>query len=404
MAGINVSKDSSRIEEKSYDELLQEFEKLKKETKAYVEASKNDKNIPEETKKSTLRAKYSKLAILAKKLMELATKDEDAKILANQYEHFSNRAASYGSLVSRKKALTSLDDIKGLDNVKELIKSFFFILQNQELMKYYKLDGGLGMMMYGAPGTGKTMFAEAIANYMNLPLFVVTPADIFKSYVGASEAAVKDLFLEIDACEEGAVLFIDECESIFSKRTGETKDYKSSVTTELLQRMNGFGVDGGKRIMIAATNRPDQIDSAYLRYKRFSYLVHVTPPDDVALKAIIESKLKHKDGSRIELASDISIDGIMAMAENYIYEIKDEGLGPVRVRTAYYSAADISGIVEEACRLAIEHLQINKLSTPIPLNKSMFEKAFDKIRPSISAKLLEKLERFKEDKEMKWDD
>ena len=97
----------------------------------------------------------------------------------------------------------------------------------------------------------------------------------------------------------------------------------------------------------------------------------------------IESKLKHKDGSRIELASDISIDGIMAMAENYIYEIKDEGLGPVRVRTAYYSAADISGIVEEACRLAIEHLQINKLSTPIPLNKSMFEKAFDKIRPSI---------------------
>ena len=88
----------------------------------------------------------------------------------------------------------------------------------------------------------------------------------------------------------------------------------------------------------------------------------------------------------------------------YIYEIKDEGLGPVRVRTAYYSAADISGIVEETCRLAIEHLQINKLSTPIPLNKSMFEKAFDKIRPSISAKLLEKLERFKEDKEMKWDD
>ena len=77
---------------------------------------------------------------------------------------------------------------------------------------------------------------------------------------------------------------------------------------------------------------------------------------------------------------------------------------PDQIEFAYYSAAEISGIVEEACRTAIEYLKQRKSSMVIPLTREMFEKAFDKIRPSISAKLLEKLERFKEDKEMKWDD
>ena len=285
-----------------------------------------------------------------------------------------------------------------------MVESFVYMSEHPELMSYYKLDGGLGMMMYGAPGTGKTMFAEAIANRMQLPLFVITPADIFKSYVGASEAAVKDLFLEIEACPDGAVLFIDECESIFSKRTSDTKDYKSAVTTELLQRMNGLGVDGAKRIMIGATNRPDKIDPAYLRYKRFSYLVHITPPDDTALRAIIDSKLTHKDGTRIELEDNLSVDEIMNMASSYTYSYENTDLGMVRKRKAYYSAADISGIIEEACRLALEKLQFSGSSNPIPLSKEMLDKAFDKIRPSISMELLEKFEKFKEDKEMEWGD
>lgn len=190
------------------------------------------------------------------------------------------------------------------------------------------------------------MFAEAIANAMNLPLFIVTPADIFKSYVGESEQAVKQIFQELDACPDGAILFVDECESIFSRRTQDTKDYKAAVTTELLQRINGFGVDGSKRIMIAATNRPDVIDPAYLRYKRFSHLIHVTPPDLEAKRAIIESKLE-----------GIALDGVTAedvldMTERLT--VKDTPLGRVSVREAYYSAADICGIVEEACRLALE--------------------------------------------------
>lgn len=403
MADITRKKPSDD-NEISINELREKYEEVKGEIRKIIKENP-DRNSLEEEQKRTLRVKYAAAAGYAKKLSERVTNPEESAQKLNEYKVLADRAQSYGSLAKRDFTKnTSFDDIKGLDEVKKMVKSFVYMSEHADLMKYYKLDGGLGMMMYGAPGTGKTMFAEAIANEMKLPLFVITPADIFKSYVGASEAAVKDLFLEIEACPDGAVLFIDECESIFSKRTSDTKDYKSAVTTELLQRMNGMGVDGAKRIMIAATNRPDKIDPAYLRYKRFSYQVHITPPDDIALRAIIDAKLTHKDGTRIELEAGLTVDDIMNMAESYTYSFDEGDLGRVRKRKAYYSAADISGIIEESCRLALEKLQLSNSSTPIPIAREMLEKSFDKIRPSISMDLLDKFERFKEDKEMDWGD
>ncbi len=368
-------------------------EKLEKEYAESIEAirkilgGRKDRNDLRDEERLKLRAEYSRAAQIARTLSQRVTGDEERKRYAEQYKQLSDVAASYGSVIKSRVPDTTFDDVKGLEDVKKLVKSFLFMAQNPDVLKYYKLEGGLGMLMYGAPGTGKTMFAEAIANAMNLPLFIVTPADIFKSYVGESEQAVKQIFQEIDACPEGAILFVDECESIFSRRTQDTKDYKAAVTTELLQRINGFGVDGSKRIMIAATNRPDVIDPAYLRYKRFSHLIHVTPPDLEAKRAIIESKL-----------SGIALDGVTAEDVLNMTEraaVKETSLGRVSVRDAYYSAADICGIVEEACRLALEQMQEAKSRTPIPLTREMFEKAFEKIPPSISAELLRQYENFR---------
>lgn len=368
-------------------------EKLEKEYAESVEAirkilgGRKDRNDLRDEERLKLRAEYSRAAQIARTLSQRITGDEERKRYAEQYKQLSDVAASYGSVIKSRVPDTTFDDVKGLEDVKKLVKSFLFMAQNPDVLKYYKLEGGLGMLMYGAPGTGKTMFAEAIANAMNLPLFIVTPADIFKSYVGESEQAVKQIFQEIDACPEGAILFVDECESIFSRRTQDTKDYKAAVTTELLQRINGFGVDGSKRIMIAATNRPDVIDPAYLRYKRFSHLIHVTPPDLEAKRAIIESKL-----------SGIALDGVTAEDVLNMTEraaVKETSLGRVSVRDAYYSAADICGIVEEACRLALEQMQEAKSRTPIPLTREMFEKAFEKIPPGISAELLRQYENFR---------
>ena len=385
MAGIGKIKKSEDKED-SVEALERDFNATTDRIRQLL-AGKKDRNKIADEVKAKLRSEYSRAAQIANTLSQRVTDEDEVKKYKDYFRRLSDMAASYGSVIKSRVPDTTFDDVKGLDNVKKLVKSFMFMAQNPEILKYYKLEGGLGMLMYGAPGTGKTMFAEAIANAMNLPLFIVTPADIFKSYVGESEQAVKQIFQELDACPDGAILFVDECESIFSRRDKDTKDYKAAVTTELLQRINGFGVDGSKRIMIAATNRPDVIDPAYLRYKRFSHLIHVTPPDEEAKRAIIESKLK-----------GIALDGVtpadvLAMSKGVIY--KETAMGTKVPQTAYYSAADLCGIIEEACRLALEKLQAAGSTNPIPLTRDMFEKVFDKIPPSISQELLDEYENFR---------
>lgn len=369
------------------DDLKKKLQQKVDEIRA-KQGGKKDFNEMPETLRQELRLLYTEAARMAKDITKRTT---DQKVIEEYDAHakfFTSRAQALGSVMKGEVPETTFEDIKGLDKIKRLAKSFIFMARNNDLLKYYKIKGGLGLLMYGAPGTGKTMFAEAIAHEMNLPLFVVTPADIFKSYVGASEQAVRDIFNEIDACPEGAILFVDECESIFSVRTNDTKDYKAAVTTELLQRINGFGVDGSKRIMIGATNRPDLIDSAYLRYKRFSHLIHVTPPDREAKAAIIAGKLKG-----IDLEPGLTYEQILDMTERT--RVEQTALGAVTAPSAYYSAADLCGALEEACRLALEELEAKGQSNPIPLRRDMFEAAFNKIPPSISAELLETYDNFR---------
>ncbi len=384
MAGIGKAAASDA--QQSIEELEKQFNECTGKIRTLL-AGKKDKRDLDDGVKRNLRTEYSRAAQIAKTLSMRVTDRDKSEIYAKYFEQLSNTAASYGSVMKSQVPKTTMDDIKGLDDVKALVKSFMFMAQNPDVLKYYKIEGGLGLLMYGAPGTGKTMFAEAIANAMNLPLFIVTPADIFKSYVGESEQAVKQIFQEIEACPDGAILFVDECESIFSRRTNDTKDYKAAVTTELLQRINGFGIDGSKRILIGATNRPDMIDPAYLRYKRFSYRVHVPPPDVVAKRAIIESKL---DGIAL---SGISIDDIVQMTERTVTETTP--VGTVQRKAGYYSAADICGILEETCRTALERIRDAGGTQPIPLTREMFEAAFKKLPPSISEATLKEYENFK---------
>ena len=309
------------------------------------------------------------------KLIALSKNKDIIDILERRTETFYQNAKKYGSSIKSGTPTTKLVDIKGQADVKAIINSFVFRAKHPSLFNTYKIQGGLGLMMYGAPGTGKTMFAEAIANEMQLPLFVITPADLFKSYVGASEQAVRQIFDDISAFSDGAVLFVDECESIFSRRDKDTKDYKSAVTSELLQRMNGEGVDGSRRIMIAATNRPWDIDPAYLRYKRFSHMIHIAPPDPDAIKAIVESKF---EGIPME-------EGVVP----YALELINKKLNPIHGEKKYCSAADICGIVENACRMAVEEvMHINDKDAEdlqyVKVSKTMVENAIDAFKPSLT--------------------
>ncbi|MBQ7761605.1 MAG: ATP-binding protein [Clostridia bacterium] len=365
-----------------------------------IKKKKDSKQMsPEE--KVEIRKLYNKIFSLAKKITEMATCQETIKIHEKLQKTAAARAREYGSAIVGESPKTKMEDIQGLSNVKELINSFLFMLKNNELVEYYNVEGGCNMLMYGAPGTGKSMFAEAVANEMGLPIYKITPADIFKPYVGESEASVRNLFAELDTCDDGAVLFIDECESIFSVRKADTNEAKEAVTTELLQAMNGFGVDRRKIIIMAATNCPEKIDPAYLRYKRFSHIVHVTPPDTDAIRALIKRKLRvdnteakwgkpvPENKKPIKLNTDVTVDYItneLIKRQKYINGYP----------MFYYTPADINGIIEEACRQALVYIQENKLSEPISLSKEMFNKAFDKVPPSVTREKIQALERFRE--------
>lgn len=318
MASIAKTEKEINYDSLSIEELKKGYNDLYLEIKTLLQKNPDMDKMSNEIK-SKLKVKYIELANYSRKLALRTSDLTEKETYQENYSKLIARAQDFGSTIKGRVPKTTLGDVKGLENVKKVVKSFIFLLQNPQIREYYHIDGGLGMMLYGAPGTGKSMFAEAVANALQLPLFTVTPADIFKSYVGESEQAVRQLFAELDANQDGAILFVDECESIFSKRNSETKDYKAAVTSEFLQRLNGEGVDGSKRILIGATNRPSIIDAAYLRYKKFSHIIHVGPPD---------------------------------------IEAKNE-------------------------------------TTPIPLTREMFQKAFNKIKPSISQDVLDEYENFK---------
>lgn len=357
----------------SIDELKRECTEIADEIRREVGDQKDIDRVDSD-KKAKIRQLYVRLALKAREVATRSTSADESEKFTKIADGAMKKAGDYGSIMTRSRRRIEIDDVKGQKEVKAMVKTFSYMVQNPEILKAYKMEGGLGLMMYGAPGTGKTMIAEAIATMLNMPLFVMTPADIFKSYVGASEQAVKQIFMEIEACEDGAILFVDECESIFSKRGQNDQDYKSAVTTELLQRINGFGVDGSKRILIGATNRPDKIDPAYLRHKRFSHLVHITPPDAEALQEIVHSKLEG-------IPCEVSEEDLL-----YMFAVNS---GADR-----YSAADVCGIIEEACRQAIEQLVASGSKQTIPLTREMFEKSFARKKPSITAEALKSYDDF----------
>ena len=175
MAGIGKVKKEDKAED-SIESLEREFGESTDKIRQLL-AGKKDKNSISEEVKTKLRAEYSRAAQIARTLSQRVTDEDEVKKYEDFFKRLSDRAASYGSVIKSRVPKTTFDDVKGLDNVKKLVKSFMFMAQNPEILKYYKLEGGLGMLMYGAPGTGTPLFAESIATAMKLRPVISTPAD-----------------------------------------------------------------------------------------------------------------------------------------------------------------------------------------------------------------------------------
>jgi AFG3 family protein len=223
----------------------------------------------------------------------------------------------------------TFSDVAGLDEAKVEVMEIVDFLKNPK--KYTSLGGKIpkGALLIGPPGTGKTLLAKAVAGEAQVPFFSLSGSDFVEMFVGVGASRVRDLFKQ--AREKApCIIFIDEIDAIGRSRGKNammSNDERESTLNQLLVEMDGFGTDSGI-IILAATNRPDVLDSALLRPGRFDRQISIDQPDLVGREAIFRVHLK-------DIKTSQSLD-VHKLAE----------------QTPGFAGADIANVCNEAALIA----------------------------------------------------
>jgi cell division protease FtsH len=237
----------------------------------------------------------------------------------------------------------NFENVAGNEEAKESVKDVVDFLKNPEKYSAYGARMPKGIILYGDPGTGKTLLAKAVAGEANVPFYAVSGSDFVQIYVGVGAGRIRSLFKK--ARSHGrAVIFIDEIDAIGKKRDngrGGGSDEKDQTLNALLTEMSGFNETEGI-IIIAATNRLDMLDEALLRPGRFDRHIEVTLPDVSAREKILKLHLKNKP-------------------------IKDIDYSEWAHKTSYFSGAKLENLTNEAAIIAckdnsafIENIHLDK--------------------------------------------
>ncbi|MGV8983584.1 ATP-dependent metallopeptidase FtsH/Yme1/Tma family protein [Clostridium sp.] len=189
----------------------------------------------------------------------------------------------------------NFDNVAGNEEAKDSVQDIVDFLKNPEKYSAYGARMPKGLILYGDPGTGKTLLAKAVAGEANVPFYAVSGSDFVQIYVGVGAGRIRSLFKKARSHGK-AVIFIDEIDAIGKKRdngSGGGSDEKDQTLNALLTEMSGFNETEGI-IIIAATNRLDMLDPALLRPGRFDRHIEVTLPDVSAREKILKLHLKNK--------------------------------------------------------------------------------------------------------------
>lgn len=268
-------------------------------------------------------------------------------------------------------------DIGGLDAIKkELVEAVEWPLKYPEAFEAIKTKPPKGILLFGPPGTGKTMLAKAIANESEANFISIKGPELLSKYVGESEKAVREVFRKARQASP-AVIFFDEIDSIAPTRGASFDSHVTErVISQILTEMDGME-ELKDVLVIAATNRPDMVDAALLRPGRLDRLIYITPPDAQARKAIFEIHLHDKP-------MDKTVD-LMEMAR----------------MTDGYVGADIEAICREASIMALREVitpdmdreKIKKLSASIKITMDHFDSAMTRVKPTTSRSKLQDYEK-----------
>ncbi|NLI31690.1 MAG: ATP-dependent metallopeptidase FtsH/Yme1/Tma family protein [Deltaproteobacteria bacterium] len=243
------------------------------------------------------------------------------------------KAMSFGKSRARLLNETSrkvmFEDVAGVDEAKEELQEIVEFLKDPK--KFTRLGGRIpkGVLLVGAPGTGKTLLARAIAGEAGVPFFTISGSDFVEMFVGVGASRVRDLFMQ-GKKNAPCIIFIDEIDAVGRHRgagLGGGHDEREQTLNQLLVEMDGFESNEGV-ILIAATNRPDVLDPALLRPGRFDRQVVVPVPDIRGRESILKVHVKDKP-----LAPDVDTNTLAR-------------------GTPGFSGADLENLVNEAALLA----------------------------------------------------
>lgn len=221
--------------------------------------------------------------------------------------------------------------VAGNEEAKESVQDIVDFLKNPKKYTSYGARMPKGILLFGEPGTGKTLLAKAIAGEAEVPFYAVSGSDFVQIYVGVGASRIRQLFKKAKSNKSGkAVIFIDEIDAIGKKRDGSGgtggSDERDQTLNALLTEMSGFNEKEGI-VIIAATNRLDMLDPALLRPGRFDRHIEVTLPDISSREKIIALHLKNKPVNNIN-----------------IHEWAQ--------KTSYFSGAKIESLINEAAIIA----------------------------------------------------
>ena len=199
-----------------------------------------------------------------------------------------NFGKSRAKLLTRDRDKVTFGDVAGCDEAKEEVSEVVEFLKDPK--KFTKMGGRIpkGILMVGPPGTGKTLLAKAVAGEADVPFFSISGSDFVEMFVGVGASRVRDMF-EQGRKSAPCLIFIDEIDAVGRQRgagLGGGNDEREQTLNSLLVEMDGFDTTEGV-IIIAATNRPDVLDSALLRPGRFDRQIYVDLPDMIGREQIL---------------------------------------------------------------------------------------------------------------------
>ena len=273
----------------------------------------------------------------------------------------------------------TLEQVGGYEDVKgELREAIVTPLKKPEIAYAYNIRPPKGVLLFGPPGTGKTMLMRALANELDIGFRYVKCSDLLSEWYGESEKNLSEVF-KIARESAPFLLFFDEIDSIGKKRDAYTSDdVAPRVMSVLLQELDGFAPNPKKPVIfVGATNLPDQLDPALMRPGRFDKIIYMHLPDKAARAAIFKVNLK-----KLPSSDDIDFDKLAAMTERY-------------------SGADIKNIVTEASRLAAREAM--GAQAVVKISMAHLTGMIKRVKPSNSLDSLENYERFRMDFERRSD-